>query len=149
MLSEKMRSAIARVSSVSDDAQIIAQRLLANSVSTSASASDSEVIALRNQIEVLNAQLSELRLTIAAQSDDNEIDEMDDAAEHRFKKTFETTLGNQAFAVINQIYSEEYVSSFPRQVRYLMALCLVNWCTNRKFVPAQLWHDLMVNNGSL
>ncbi len=148
MLSEKVRSAIARVTNVSADAEVIAKRLLANSESTSASI-DPEVIALRNQIEVLNAQLAELRLTIAAQGDDNEPDEMDDAAEHRFKKTFETTLGNQAFAVVNQIYSEEYISSFPRQVRYLMALCLVNWCTNRKLVPAQMWHDLMVNNGSL
>lgn len=150
MLNEKVRSAISRVTSVSHDAKIIADRLMANtnSVSTS-STSDAEVIALRNQIEILNAQVAELRLLVNTQSDDDEIDELDDAAEHRFKKTFEQTLGTQAFAIVNGIYTEEYISSFPRQIRYLMSLCLVNWCTNRKFEPATLWHDLMVNNGSL
>lgn len=148
MLNEKVRSAITRLTSVSADAKIIADRLLGKEVSTSASYSEDEVIALRNQIEILNGQVAELRLLLASQEPEEE-DPLDDAAEARFKTTFDQTLGNSAFAVLDNIYNEEYISSFPRQIRYLMALCLVNWCNRRKFAPTTLWNDLMVNNGSM
>ena len=148
MLNDKVRSAISRLTSVSNDAKIIADRLIGKEVSTSASYSEAEVIALRNQIEILNSQVAELRMHLSSQEED-EVDQLDDAAEHRFMLTFEKTLGDQAFAIINGIYTEEYILTFPRQIRYLMGLCLVNWCTRRKFVPATVWHDLMVNNGSV
>lgn len=148
MLNEKVRSAISRVVGVSKDARIIADRLLQNQVST-ASDSSAEVIALTKQIEVLNSQLAELRLQLVSQADEEEVDQLDDISVHRFTETFQKTLGAEAFATISAIYTEEYITSFPRQIRFLMALGLVNWCTNRKFAPATLWHDLMVNNGSL
>lgn len=149
MFNEKVRSAIFNLTSISQNAATIAQRLTeANGVSLSAVERVEDVASLKAQIDTLNAQLSELRNFVKNYDDEDE-KELSEEEKSHFLQMFVASLGDQPFVVPEQVYDEEYLNVYPRHLRFLICTALVNWCTSRKFEPSQLWYSVMVNHGSM
>lgn len=150
MINERVRAAILSLSTVSANARKIAERLGAETgTSLSAGIDSDDVQALKKEVEVLNTQLSELRNYVSNYDDDEEDRVMSEEEQTHFKETFLLSLSDQPFVIPLQVYDEEYLSAYPRNIRFLICTALVNWCTGRKFDPAPLWYNVMVNNGSM
>lgn len=150
MMNERVRAAILSLSTVSNNARKIADRLGVDvPASLSASTNSEDIQALKTEIETLTTQLSELRNYVSNYDDDDEEKEMSEEEQTHFKETFTLSLADQPFVIPLQVYDDEYLSVYPRNIRFLICTALVNWCTHRKFDPAPLWYNVMVNNGSM
>lgn len=148
-INERVRAAIASLSSASQNAANIAARLQPNiGVSISAADEVTDVAALKQQVLELNQQLTDLRLYMRHYDDENEVN-MTQEQEDYVMKVFTDALGTQAFVIPERVYDEEYMQNAPRHMRKLICTALVNWCGARNFKPAPLWYNVMVNNGSM
>ena len=145
---DTVRAAILRVSDVSNSARNIAHRLHMNEGKSVTASDVTDVDALKAEIERLNQQLSDLRLYITSTEDDDD-DGQTDAQRQQFVDRFAASLGTQSFAVLSSVYDEDYFDKLSPRTRYALSVVLVNWCSERKFKPSELWYNLMVNNGSL
>lgn len=149
LMNDKVRSAIQRLSTVSNSAKAIAERLGVTAQISMSADGVADVAELQKQIATLTQQISELRTLINEQDDDDVGTPLSESAQQHFMEVFTTNLGTQSFAVVNQIYDEDYLEAYPANLRYLICTALINWCSARKFDPAPLWYSVMVNNGSM
>lgn len=149
---ENVRAAILRVSGVSDSARSIAQRLGFTEGHSVTASEVTDVEALKAQIGVLNAKISELTLLISSTTSHEEDEELTPEQEtqlHAQIEKFKESLGTQPITVIAQVYDEEFFDPFSRRERYEMCTALVNWCQQQKYEVLPLWYKTMVNNGSM
>jgi hypothetical protein len=146
-MNEKIRSTIEKISALSFNARVIADRLgvkgSAKQVSTSAGVED--VNTLKDQIITLNKEVDALRDLI----DDEHDAVFTDEQASTFTAAFEKSLADLPHVVISSVYTAEYLKANPRNIRYLICLTLVNTFTTRNLVPMPLWYTVIANNGSL
>lgn len=153
-MNEKIKQTIQSISELSFSARVIADRL---GVATSSSGtvktalakdtpSANDVKALKDQIEQLNRQIEELKHQLDDEADDAVF--TDDQA-FDFTESLNKTLQEMPQAIISSVYSLAYLKPYPRNIRYLICLTLVNNFTSRNLKPLDLWYGVVANNGSI
>lgn len=152
MLNDKIRGTIGSISALSFKARVIADRL---GVSTSSAGTTQTALAQdqSSDVELLKAHITELTeevdsLRHLADMDADDAIFTDEQAE-AFTQTFDKSLREMQQSVICSVYNRDYFKPYPRNIRYLLCLTLVNNFTSRNLTPQPIWYELVASNGSI
>lgn len=152
MFNDKIKEAIQSISAISFNARVIADRL---GVSTSSSgtvetalaaAKTDDVKELKAEIERLTNEVQRLHHLV---DDEPEEAVFSDEEAYNFSQSLDKTLTAMPQILITTSYNRAYLKPYPRNIRYLICLALVNNFTARDLKPLPLWYGVVANNGSL
>ena len=149
MFNDKIKRTIESISAISSNAKVIADRLgvtAGTSQTALAKSSTSDVEALKREIDRLTKQVERLQGQLDDEPDDAVFTD-DDAYE--FQQQLEQTVGEMSQAIVCAVYNETYLKPYPRNVRYLICLSLVNSFQTRNLEPLPLWYGVVANHGSI
>lgn len=142
-MDDNIRRMVERISSISDEAKIVAERLL---VRQSVSSADDKDV----QIAQLRALISDLKEELDMQSYDIEDDvDLTDQEETSLRDVFSKTLDKMPTQSILGLYGAHGLRSYAPNIRVILCSCLNVEFEKRKITPDPLWHSIIVNNGAI
>jgi hypothetical protein len=141
--------------------QLAQSSLLANSIVTRLSSYSNsslsfvpadQTTALREEIVKLQniiANQQEL-ISVISNSDPNDFDvEFDDAEEQQFLQILNSNFNSMTLSELIFGYTKDVLKLYPRRLRYLTALALVNTCTLKNYSPLSIWQEILSKQGVL
>lgn len=150
MINPTVRAAIFQLTSVSQNARTIANRLKLQAKEEKFSAQASSTVEeLEAQVADLTEQLQTLRSQVSALDAEDDEAEMSEHDQQEFTRAFSEGIEGMRFGVAESVYDIDYFEPYSRQKRMLMCTALVEWCNTNKLKPTTLWYSIMVNNGSI
>jgi hypothetical protein len=141
--------------------QLAHSSLLANSIVTRLSSYSNSSLSFvpADQTTALREEILKLEQIIANQqellssintSDINDFDvEFDDAEEQTFLQTLSSTFNSMTLSELTFGYTKDVLKLYPRRLRYLIALSLVNTCTLKNYSPLSIWQEILSKQGVL
>lgn len=107
------------------------------------------VAGLTTEIETLRREITGLRSVVTIlQEYSEEVDEdLTDEQEKAFQTSMETIVEKLSWNDMVFGYSKQIMSTYPKNLRYLIALALVNSCTLRDLPGEDFWQDLVSKQG--
>ncbi len=156
-MNKMIRQHLDEVAQLSDAARELAQRVVEASASRKVLRAQASVDvalpeptdeqSLLDKLDALQARTQDLQAALDdALHPDAKFTDAEGAA---FIESFNQGLKTLNAAQIEQLYTRAYFSVYPKNIRALVATCLVNEFDSRALVPLDLWVSLIAKNGAL
>jgi len=127
-------------------ADSIAKRLSSYSTSSDLSIETTEY--LTSEIDRLRHELDRQKALIQILEDNTDDDEeLTDEQEATFMKSMAVILEKLPLVELRFGYAVEVMVTYPTRLRYLIAIALINTCTERGFTPEPIWQELLSKHG--
>ena len=121
-----------------------ANLLVSRSASLSSMVETNTLSELRSQISTMSAQIRTLQAAIAEIPDA----EFSDVEEHEFRHTLMASIKEIPVPRLVRVYSLDYFRPLPKNVRLVIASCLVNEFQERGAEPLDFWLSILAKNGA-
>jgi hypothetical protein len=105
---------------------------------------------LQREVTALNEEITRLKFlveTLQDYSSDSAYEELTDEQEATFLKSMRVIVDKLSWVEMTFGYSPQTLASYPKNLRYLVALSLVNSCTVRDLPPEPFWQELVTKLG--